>query len=586
MKKFLKALPFAFTPALLALAMNANAQTVQVNGIGSSALFLEAGLGASSTTTGSIHASCVWSGNNSASAGNVVAATDTSSGTSESDAGNAWVAWTTGSGGTCTSPASDAAVYAYLQTDSVVGDRCLFNANNFSPAKCTIAYPTTAVAPAGLILGVANEHALPTSISAALNSATVNAAGTDIRPEDALFATARATNGHGNCGTAIVSGSQYLGLGYNNGDNIVSSFGTAPSVFHAINFTLPTKSGNNYAVTPVGATPILVVVNGQTTRSGFGAHSFSNIQSQTLAELLDGTLSLTGEAGGGSGGNPVTVLLREPLSGTYNTMEYNVPNRLNIPGSGGAPAQFGTSQDVGHNQAAAQQACDTSHNPIMTLNVGTAGGGHRRRAIGTGQELSEVIDATNADVLGYGFWSVANFAGFTSSAAPNARYLTVDGVDPLITTSSNHNGNIPLTGTTDLENVTLSHVADGSYPIWSLLRFVTFGATAPTAVTDLSTAAQEFVSEGTTTSRPDFVTVSNLQVVRSHFVPPAPAVVNPGVSDGQPTPAANGSVGHSGTSACTKPEVGGDVGGVIITLATNETNCAADGGSGTTGERR
>ena len=576
MKKFLITLPLAIATAFCALAVDANAQTVSVNGLGSSALFLEAGLGASSLTTGVINAPCVWTGNNSVAAGNVVSATDTSVPTlTLSDAGNAWVAWTTG-GGSCAAPASGATIYAYLQTDSVVGDRCLFNANLPGGALCKITYPTTNPASAALLYpgndASRTETALPTSIANALNLATVNAAGTDIRPEDAWFATKRALTP---CGTVITTpnstppptrvNTQYLGLGYSNGGDIQSFIGGSP--FHVIDFTIPTKSGNSYAVTPVGATPILVVINGPS--SGFGAASgFSDISSATLAQFLDGRLSLTNQVNGVSSGNVVNTIVREPLSGTYNTMEYNVPNRTS------PAATFQTSQDVGLNQPTAQRNCNGTGVGSNPMNIASIGGGARERAIGTGQALAQVVGGNTHDTLGYGFWSVANFKPFSASTASAAKYLTVDGVDPLITTSANHTGTIPQTGSTDLANVTLANVGtNGSYPIWSLLRFVTVGSTtAPTPVTDLASAAQLFVTFGTTNARPDFITTANLKVVRSHFVPPAPDPVVANVSDGQPTPAFNGNVGAP-TSHCVATEVGGDVGGVVLLLSNESTFC-------------
>ncbi len=110
MKKLLATLSLAAVTVLGALAVNANAQTVAANGLGSSSLFLESGLGASSATTGSINATCLWSGNNS-SATNAVTATDTTvvtGGVNQSltDSGSAWVAWTPGTG-SCAAPGSN-----------------------------------------------------------------------------------------------------------------------------------------------------------------------------------------------------------------------------------------------------------------------------------------------------------------------------------------------------------------------------------------------------------------------------------------------------------------------------------------------
>lgn len=460
MKHLFKVLPFAFATALMALSANANAQTVEFNALGSSALFLEAGLAASNSSA--INATCVWSSTGKVT-GEIASATDTSVSPAANDAGQAWVAWTPGTRG-CTSISSSTQVWAYLQTDSVVGDRCLFNAHTSTPT-CTIAYPVNSngVPTANLISST--EYSLPGAIATALNSAAVNAAGTDIRPEDAEFAISRALTG---CGTAIGS-TKYYGLGYSNGDNIASYFSS--SLFHVVNFSLPAS----YTVTPIGATPVLVVINGSSTGFLNPSNTLQNISSATLAKFFDGTDSYTGQAytGGGANGNAVTVLLREPLSGTYNTTEYNVPNTVDNS-TYGITGNY-TSQDVGYSQLVGQRDCPPSGTGLNPMNIVTASGGHRRRAIGTGEELKEVYDTTNNgnDVIGYGFWSVANFAGFSSSSAANTRYLTVDGVDPLLKATDNYstyNGAIPLSGTQELADVDLHNVANGNYPIWSLIR--------------------------------------------------------------------------------------------------------------------
>jgi len=562
-KKFLTKASLVLGFTLTALAVNLHAQTVAMNGLGSSAIFLELGLAASSATTATpagLGATCLWTENTSS-----VVATDTSTGTSLTDTGNAWVAWTP-VGGTC-AVASGAAttIYSYLQTDSVVGNRCLFNSTS-----CTIAFPTTTPASAGLISG-SSEVALSSVVAAALNSAAVNTAGTDIRPEDAEFAITRATTA---CGTAVASGSQYLGLGYTAGTTIDSYF--TSSTFNVIPFTLP----GTYTVTPLGATPILVVVNSPSATTGFNdGVATTQITNATLAKFLDGTYSYTDQTSSATGtGSAVNVVIREPLSGTYNTLEYNDPNTTVNQ----------TSQDVGVNQPAAQINCSGSAPLSNPMFIETASGGFRERAIGTGQELAEVLDnetsggvPTGVPTLGSGFWSVANFKGFTSTAAPFAKYLTIDGVDPLYTTTSGsgyvYTGTIPTTAT-QLESVTLNNVANGSYPIWSMLRLVTASSSAPTAITNLATAAQNFVPTGTTSSRPDFVKTSSLSVVHSHFVPPAGA--------GQPTSAANGHVGDP-TSRCTATELGGDVGGKILTLVADSLFCAEHGvTTGQTGERK
>jgi hypothetical protein len=557
-KNFFKVF-FILGLALSALNAEANAQTVAMNALGSSAIFLELGLAASSATTATpagLGATCLWTGSGAV-------ATDNSTGTNLTDTGNAFVAWTPVSG-SCTTSGSTT-IYAYLQTDSVVGNRCLFNGTH-----CTVAYPSTNPVPANLILS-SGEVNLPSFVASALTSAAIDTAGTDIRPEDAEFAVARALK---SCGTAVTTGSQYLGLGYTNGGFIQSNFST--SKFNVINFTLP----STYSVTPLGATPILVVVNSPSATTGFNASTAStNISSSTLSKFLDGTYSYTDQTSSPTGtGAAATVLIREPLSGTYNTMEYNEPNTTTLQ----------TSQDVGVNQPSAQVNCSTTtpgtpaSNP---MNIATTSGGARQRAIGTGQELSEVISLTSTsgtNTLGYGFWSVGNFKGFTSAAAPYAKYLKIDGIDPLFPSTHTYTGTIPLPGTTDLAAVDLDSLytlpTTSNYPIWSMLRLVNASSTPTTAVTALAAASQNFVPTGGTSPRPDFVQAVNLSVVRSHFIPPAGTI--------QPTTAANGK-GSLTSSACTNPELGGDVGGVVLSLTADSRSCSRTGNhNGQTGMRR
>ncbi|MBB5066079.1 hypothetical protein [Granulicella mallensis] len=574
-------LKFAFVACLAVVAGSASvkAQTVVLDGLGSSGLFLELGLGANATTTGGINASCVWSENT-----NTAIATDTSLSTTTPgiDKGSAFVAWTKGSDGTCATAGN---IYAYVSTDSVVGNRCLYNSNLAGGSKCSISYATAPTAPVGLILtgGVANcgttgECALPASVVTALDSSTqlVNFAGTDIRPEDAKFATTRALT---NCGSVVGTSTQYLGLGYAAGSTIVTGVTGSTSFFNVLDFTLPT-----FFVTPVGATPIVVAVN---DASGTGLHSFSNITSQALASFLDGTNSFTNQAAAAptATGSAVTVFIREPLSGTYNTMEFNVPNRVGT--SGGS---FATSQDVGLNQPANQRNCTVTspwpvpasttstvlHDPLKFTTTST---GQRIRAIGTGQELSSVVGNTS-NSIGYGFWSAANFAGFSAVTA-SAKYYNVDGIDPLAAS-----GTIPTTSA-QLANVSLATTADGKYPIWSMLRLVNVGATQDANVAALSKAAQSFA----TSTHPDFVAANNLLVVRSHFTPPVQTLT---LSDGSGSTAA---FGTNAATACSATETGGDVGGVVIGLKVNtlsqspltvsESNtCTPSNMAGQTGHRR
>jgi hypothetical protein len=152
------------------------------------------------------------------------------------------------------------------------------------------------------------------------------------------------------------------------------------------------------------------------------------------------------------------------------------------------------------------------------------------------------------DSLGYAFWSAGNF----SAAQPGtAKYLTVDGVDPIQETWSD--GLVPTSGNDLLGNVSLSHVKDGTYPIWSILRLVTDNSgVAFTAAGKLQTAAANFLSP----SQPDFVPLSQMAVVRSHFAPPGVSFPN---NSGNPS---NGDPGKT-------VEAGGDVAGLAYSYQTD-----------------
>jgi hypothetical protein len=346
-----------------------------------------------------------------------------------------------------------------------------------------------------------------------------------------------------------------------------------------------------FTVTPVGAVPIVVFVN-PSDPSGFGSLLATNIDRATLAGYLDGTYGSTtdliGQVYSASGG-PSTVYLREPLSGTYNTMEYAIPNSVQNQSSqdvgvaaynafenlgvtfpplncGAGPSSTGTpfvNFALPSPTPSKLVSANSTANPFTEeYNRSSASGpSWRARAIGTGNEVKAVL--ATEDALGYAFWSAANFA---NASATTGKYLTVDGIDPIQETYAD--GLIPTSNNYLLGNVTLSHVKDGSYPIWSILRFVTdTSGVAYTTAGTLKTAAANFLSP----SQPDFVPLSQLQIVRSHFAPPGITFPN---NSGNP---ANGDPGKAA-------EAGGDVGGLVYTYqadgAYNADNNASTGNVG------
>jgi len=612
MKKSLRLLTIVAS-ALCALAASSHAQTYLVAGAGSTAAFLELGeaAGFNQRTTIGDTFQCIWSAKSSAANG--LSMIDGA--TTVTENGNNWIAWSidTSAGGVtdCSTPGAHPNIDTYVSTDSVVGNRLLFN-NSTTVLGSGV---TTGTLTAGLVYSAGGEGytnncsttgwdtsvttgtphgpvevcTLPAAIITFLQTAhAMSAAGTDIRPEDAVFQTLRV--GGTACGASI-AGSQYLGMGYGFETSpstliqFLSHFGGSP--FNITNFTLP----SSYSVFRLGAAPILVHVNqmdGTTLgagHAGFADTNITNITSGELANFLDGSYSRTGDLGQASGtSQPVVVLEREALSGTYNTMEYNVPNTV----------ENQTSMDVGANQPSAQVNCSGAAPLSNPMNIATASGGARQRVIGTG-EMEDVMFGTGTEsnrptgaVLGWSFWSRPNFqnaySGTVTNTFTDARYLTVDGVDPLMASYGPYAavagagpcasgacpaGTIPTLANGGLSAVTFPHVIDGSYPIWSFLRLVCIGngtSAACTQASSLASLAQNFVALGssvTAQAPPDFVPVTsstaawNSIVVRSHFTPPGTTI--------KCTTVANGTT-LTTIAAHKAPECGGDVGGVVYTV--------------------
>lgn len=516
---------FGIAVALSALTVSAHAQTAVFVGGGSSALFLELGDAAGTPTTSSpagLGATCVWSQKSGKTTSLTV-----SDGAIES--GQSWIAWTPSTAdSTCTTIDSSTKIYAYVQLDSVLGNRLYFNSGKLGDVSASPAGAATDNLIHKANSTIIEQTTLPAGIWTALTPTgglALTAAGTDIRPEDAKFALLRATATTG-CGVAI-SGSQYLGLGYTAGTSVISSYYSS-STFHTNTFSLPSSG---YTVLSVGAAPIIFAVN--TSGTGFGS-GVTDISLANLQKYLEGQIGSTSYVTGAAGASAATVLIREPLSGTYNTVEYAVPNTVSNQNS----------QEAGNCNGSVPNT-----NPLH-LAATDGSGGYRNRVIGTGEAVSTLL--ATKDALGYAFWSTGNFANVGTTGS--ARYLTVGGYDPLYDRSaanySTIKNTIPTAGNGYLTDVTFSDLNNKNYPIWSMLRLVT--ATSGSNYTyahKLAVAAQNFVNN---TTLPDFVKTSDLSVVHSHFTPP-----------GVTTTPNNG--GTCGT------EAGGDVAGVILALNTCTT---------------
>lgn len=446
-----------------------------------------------------------------------------------------WIAWNGSADGTT----GLTKVCVYLQVDSTVGVRATM-ARTAAGAPAASAYLNPA------LIGVAGQNkvpnttvpdvttvapnvGLPANVYNSVNGALITMAGADIRAEDAKFATGRALAAQGaSVSTVPWNGSllnQLLGakgLGYANtadtfacaGDNTTpigypikssQSTTTANPVDFALFGTDPISCGAaavSYHEFEVGAGPVIVFVNTSNNATGhLGDTNLTNINSSVLAGFLDGTFSRTRDmfinyTAGSLAAYPVSTFIREPLSGTMNVLEYNIPDTN----------RYYTTQEKG----VLGGPVGSANNPLALANPNGFGG--RYRAVGTGEEISTVIKAANADSLGYAFWGYGNFANVTSSSI--ARYLTVDGVDPLYGSTGNPNGSgvFPQKSGSTYPVLTFPSIQDGSYPIWTIFRIVTVPEASNAWVSLLVTNAQSNASEFS-----DFIPASSLNVFRSHF---------------------------------------------------------------------
>jgi hypothetical protein len=275
---------------------------------------------------------------------------------------------------------------------------------------------------------------------------------------------------------------------------------------------------------------------------------FTNLTFTTATKVFNGTLGLASDVGG-TGSNPLSVLLREPLSGTMTTTEFTT-FRVNLAPKF-PPAK--DSQEKGINLSTGVCPGLGCPNP---LNLASANGGVRLRGIGTGQIISGNAGVGGikniADSVGYAFFSFGNVAPI-AGAGGVGRYVTLDGVDPI--SASYTNGELPLcTAPCPVApGTSYPHLRDGSYRAWSVLRLVTDATGANlTNAQAVVTATQKLVNS----TVPDFVSYvatpdgdPGMPYYRSHFKQ-------------------TGVAGNPNNGNGAGVEKGGDVGGCPFKIAT------------------
>jgi len=485
----------------------------------------------------------IWSqaGNTSSGHHDVLTASD-GRGAFDLQHGPAWVEWDgLADGSTATH------VCVYLSIDSIVGNRMFFATNaggmpagSISMSSCAASIPGDNQIP----LFPADTD-LPTVICNDLNGRTWNAAPSDIRAEDALFGTQRACATYAQAGTGF--GYTCTGTPSEILSGIHGSTKKVQTVTYQITGNDPISGqpvahssagsdGHPFVTLQGGGQAILVVVNtADTSANGLGNAAVDNVNRPDLARVFTGSATRTRDLipTPGLASKALTVFNREPLSGTFNTFEFQVTRT----------AEFNhTSEDLANNGGGffangigmavptgwTNQGLGVNGNPLDWKKTST--GGLKVRVIGTGEMVACVAatascgDASQSDKSGNAF---SNQIGYTFFSFGNvkpaiglAKYLTVDGVDPLFDHYTG--GALPSCTAPCSSAVALSHIVDGSYPIWNIFSVITTGALGAVdsngACHTGATVCQLVQSLGASYALvPDLVAIGNMQAFRSHY---------------------------------------------------------------------
>jgi hypothetical protein len=544
-----------FLPVLVlsaALAQSSPAQTLQVLTAGSSAQFGPFAVAAWELATAGKVSAFHYTVKSGACPGTTCYAyindsRTVGSNTIPPEPGNLWVVWSTNG------------IWAYLSVDSTVGVRSFSAVPRATlvlsklPAGGTTNYPYW---PDGGL----PDTTLTSTVLNALNGHTLMAANTDIRPEDALFATNRALNslGYGKVADPRTGHSGQFLIG----NPIESHFSSA--IANPVSFAIAggadpfTGSVGPVEVTiPIGAAPIVFVASTAAGSTVAGASNITTANAQQLFSGLGGCAAalVTGATG------IIDPVLREPLSGTMNTTEYTVFT----PGD----PSTGHSQETG----ITTPTPGTNQNPVA-LPCGT---GFRYRGVGTGDVVNNVIAVPNT--LGYAFFSYEALRNGKTD-----RYLELNSIDGI---SGTYPAGGALPGCPVVSGAYSCPIANGksfptlrngTYPAWSIYRIIT-DSTNQTNVQKLVTQAQLSVNANV----PDFVPFvpvcgtaagttndPGLDVYREHFLPSTIATIPDTISI---TPN-DGSLGATVSCKVVKgtypaltlgggTEAGGDVGGLV-----------------------
>jgi hypothetical protein len=533
------------------------------------------------------------------------------------EVGNLWIVWLTNASGSVTDVWTDLSVdstvgvrtYSAQQTGASAGSgglvqllepagtvgqnkigSCSGTSDLLWPDnQCDTALPSAVVTAFGGVCSNSNNSPVCTI------GPHVNVGLTDIRPEDALYATTRAL---AKLNTTTWAGLGYVGPTANIGAPIYTDQGTATKAT-PIKFALSGAADPiskvvvpAYTTIPIGAAPIVFIQNNGGASSYPTDVATGIVPAETggpylLANLFDGTSACTTTnaafdsfSNGAPASHTITLFLREPLSGTMNATEFSA---------------FRSSKNLDDSQE--KGITNPFNAPYNPLNLSCAGGGNRERSIGTGEVVGSASPAYgvlgNPYSLGYIFWS---FSNGHKLAGANFNYLTVDGVDPIgIPTTGQQFYNcttntcqaVPANGVASLWPAgtnSYPHLRDGSYKVWSIYRWLAVpgtdsNPTDPYGPIGVAQIAQDYVD----TDVADFVpfqacpsgdsntvctgnqNYDGLSVYHSHFTQSAKAGVNGAATAANSLNGGNtlGTIVDSNGAVTGTAEAGGDMGGLI-----------------------
>ncbi len=609
MTRFKSLLAVVVATAIVALAPAANAQNMHIVGAGSSAQFLGTMIGISTMVQNNLSAGQCQFHWTKKSAINAHDNRDTLNRILD-ETNNVGIVWEAQCGSGGATNITD--VWLDAQYDSTLGVR-LFSAMqrgtgcNVAPycQGATVYLSTTAgtgsdnlVFPNNLWADNAADVAIPAGVVNFIGTTSpgtfhVNLGLTDIRPEDALFDTNRAK--------ATLNTTTYAGLGYVGptaqiGAPIYTDQSGSTSNLTPVGFAL---SGANdpiytgipvpaYTTHPIGAAPIVFVYN----NGGTFAHGLADLSTgvnelgtaggpYNLAHLFDGTTSCdTNNAAFTNGGDglasPITLFLREPLSGTENTTEWTL---------------FRTTGNTSDTQE--KGVINPTRPPYNPLALNCTGNGQRQRRVGNGQVVSAVNSTLHG--MGYMFYSFANATsviGTNVANQPNYQYFTLDGVDPIGLPNGAFGANtaaqqlpycsgVLCPSSSWTGGISYPNVRNGTYKSWSVYRWLIANTDSdPLGPTVLVNSIRDYIDSTVA----DFVpfeacpvgdnnpicsgnnNFDGLEVYRSHFTQSAKTCSYTGAP---PADECNGS--QTPTEALTGgdslgggTEQGGDQGGLII----------------------